>query len=150
LLPEVLYHYRIHPSSAMHEPSKKYLMGKPATFDLIKKILLETGNYHGEWERLFLYSKLTSFHKSYFILPKNQKTEYLRLVKDSLGTDEQEYLLHKNNLKRRVRVFYDSLLGARLAVAENTVYNILLNCENAFRMCRNKIIEMLFINNVQK
>jgi hypothetical protein len=44
------------------------------------------------------------------------------MVKDRFGQDEQEYLLQKNKLKRRVRVFYLALQGSRFAVAENAVY----------------------------
>ncbi|MDR1962776.1 MAG: glycosyltransferase [Planctomycetaceae bacterium] len=145
LLPKVMYHYRIHPASTFHEPSKKYLMKRPATFDLIKKMLVETGNYDGEWKKLFLHSKLEGLRKFYHNLPKDQKIKYLHMIKDSFGTDEQEYLLHGSDLKRQVRIFYYSLFGSRLAAAENTVYILLRKAEEAIRICRNKIIETLFV-----
>jgi glycosyltransferase involved in cell wall biosynthesis len=122
LLSEVTYHYRSNPLSAINELSQKYVMGYPATSDIIKKMLLETDNYHGIWKRLFLCEKLERLSKFYVRLPPNRRKEYLRMVKDRFGQDEQEYLLQKNKLKRHVRVFYLALQGSRFAIAENAVY----------------------------
>jgi glycosyltransferase involved in cell wall biosynthesis len=122
LLPEIMYHYRINPSSAWHEPSQKYIMGYPATADLIKEMLQETDNYCGVWKRLFLNKKLERFRMFYSRLPINRRQEYLRTVKNQLGPDEQEYLIQKNRLKRYVKVFYRALQGSRFAAVENIVY----------------------------
>jgi hypothetical protein len=122
LLPEIMYHYRINPLSIWSEPSKKYITGYPATSDLIKEMLQKTGNYHGVWKHLFLNKKLERFRMFYSRLPINRREEYLRMVKDRFGQDEQEYLLQKNKLKRYVKVFYFALQGSRFAIAENAVY----------------------------
>jgi glycosyltransferase involved in cell wall biosynthesis len=122
LLSEVMYHYRSNPLSAINELSQKYVMGYPATSDLIKEMLQENGNYHGVWKCLFLYEKLERLSKFYVRLPSNRREEYLRTVKDRFGQDEQEYLFQQNKLKRRTKVFYFALQGSHLAIAENAIY----------------------------
>ncbi|MDR3197973.1 MAG: glycosyltransferase, partial [Planctomycetaceae bacterium] len=139
LLPKVMYHYRKYSSSTLHEPSKKYLMGVPATYDLIKEMLLETGNYHGIWKQLFLYHKLWSLRSAYYPLPTYRQAEYLRMVKAQIGRDELEYLTQENKLNRSVRAFYNSLQGSRFAAVENTVYITLRNAEILFRKFRDKL-----------
>jgi glycosyltransferase involved in cell wall biosynthesis len=138
LLPEVMYHNRINPLSIMHEPSQKHLMGYPAMYDLLKEMLLKLDRYHDQWKRLFLHKKLETFRVVYCNLPTNRRVEYLRLVKDRFGLDEQEYLLQKNKIKRCVKVFYFALLGSRFAAIENAVYIALRQTEIVFRKFRNK------------
>ncbi|MDR3197633.1 MAG: glycosyltransferase, partial [Planctomycetaceae bacterium] len=141
LLPKVMYHHRNYSLSTSHEPSKKYLMGVPATLDLIKEMLLETGNYHGMWKRLFLQHKILNFRATYSHLPVYRQAEFLRSVKDRIGWNEQEYLLQKNKLKRHVRVFYYSLMGSRFAAVENTFYIALRKTEILFRKYRDKLLK---------
>ncbi|MDR0335640.1 MAG: glycosyltransferase, partial [Planctomycetaceae bacterium] len=138
LLPEVMYHYRINPFSISHEPSQKYIAEYPAAYDLIGKMLKETGHYHGEWKTLFLYKKLTKLRSGYCNLPSDRRKEYLRAVKQQINQDEQEYLLQNNKLKRHVKIFYFALLGSRLAAIENTVYIALRRFEIVFRKFRNQ------------
>jgi hypothetical protein len=138
LLPKIMYHYRFNPLSVCNEPTSKYVMGIPTTFDLIKEMLRETGNYHGNWKRLFLHEKLRHLCVVYNDLPTYRRAEYLRMVKDRLGQDEQEYLLQKNSLKRRVKVFYYALQGSHFAVVESTVHIALRKAEIVFRKFRDK------------
>jgi hypothetical protein len=138
LLPEIMYHWRLHSLSTGNEPTKKYLMGIPATYNLIKNMLLKTGHYHGVWKNRFLHQKLCGLYRHYKLLPAYRRVEYLRMVKDLLDQDEQEYLLQKNNLKRRVRVFYFALLGLRFAAIENAVYMALRRTGTFFRKLRSK------------
>jgi glycosyltransferase involved in cell wall biosynthesis len=138
LLPEVMYHYRRYPLSTNNEPSKKYGMGLPATYIRIKEMLQETGNYHEEWKRLFLYRKLWHFRATYSHLPVHRQAEFLHMVKEQFNQDEQEYLQHKNGLKRSIKVFYYALLGSRFAVAENVIYFALRRIEFVFRIFRDQ------------
>jgi glycosyltransferase involved in cell wall biosynthesis len=138
LLPEVMYHYRKYPLSTLNEPSKKYLMGLTITYDLIKATLQETGNYHDEWKDIFLYRKLWHLRAVYCHLPTYRQKEYLQMVKDRIGQDEQEYLSQKNELKRHVKVFYFALLGSRFAAVENAVYITLRKIEITFRKFRDQ------------
>jgi glycosyltransferase involved in cell wall biosynthesis len=138
LLPEMMYHHRRYPLATNNEPSKKYAMGLPATYNLIKEMLQETNNYHGEWKRLFLYRKLWHFRATYSHLPEYRRTEFLRMIKEQVNQDEQEYLLHKNGLKRHVRVFYYALLGSHFAAIENMVYFALRKTEFVFRKFRDQ------------
>jgi glycosyltransferase involved in cell wall biosynthesis len=138
LLPEIMYHYRIYSLSTLKEPSKKNLMGLVATYDLIKEMLQETDNYHDEWKDIFLYRKLWHLRTVYSHLPTYRQKEYLRMVKDRIGSDEQEYLSQKNELKRHVKVFYFALLGSRFAAVENAVYITLRKIEITFRTFRDK------------
>jgi glycosyltransferase involved in cell wall biosynthesis len=138
LLPEVMYHFRINPLSASSEPSKKYEMGLPATYELIREMLRETGNYRDQWKHLFLNQKLEDIRTVYTILPKYRQKEYLRMVKDTFGYDEQEYLSQNKKLKRRVKVFYAALQGSLLAAAEHSVLVALRKADTIFRMIRNK------------
>ncbi|MDR2755433.1 MAG: glycosyltransferase [Planctomycetaceae bacterium] len=138
LLPEIMYHNRINLLSIMNEPSKKYLLGLPATYDLIKETLLKTGNYHSTLKNVFLERKLSSLHWAYTQLPAYRRAEYLRRVKDQIGQDEQEYLSQKNKFKRSVKVFYYALRGSRFAAAENTVRLVLRKVETSFRKFRDQ------------
>jgi glycosyltransferase involved in cell wall biosynthesis len=138
LLPEVMYHYRNNPLSFMHEPSQKYVMGVPVLYDLIKAMLQEIGHYHSKWKHLFLNQKLIHLRAVYCHVPAYLQKEYLRMVKDRIGSDDREYLSQKNELKRQVKVFYFALLGSRFAAVENAVYITLRNAENMFRKFRNQ------------
>ncbi|MDR2757023.1 MAG: glycosyltransferase family 2 protein [Planctomycetaceae bacterium] len=138
LLPEVMYHWRFYSLSTSSEPSKKYIWGLPATYDLIKKMLLKTGNYHSTLKTVFLKRKLSSLHWVYAQLPAYRQAEYLRMVKERIGQDEQEYLSQKNKLKRSVKVFYYALLGSRFAAVENTVRIALRKAEIIFRKFRDQ------------
>ncbi|MDR1270729.1 MAG: glycosyltransferase family 2 protein [Planctomycetaceae bacterium] len=138
LLPEVMYHYRKYPLSTLNEPSKKYLMGFVATYDLIKDVLQKSGNYHGEWKQLFLRRKLWHLRAVYSHLPISRQKEYLHMVKDRIGSDEQEYLSQKNKLNRQVKVFYFALQGSRFAAVENAVYITLRKIEITFRKFRDQ------------
>ncbi|MDR1141197.1 MAG: glycosyltransferase [Planctomycetaceae bacterium] len=138
LLPEIMYHYRKYPLSTSNEPTKKYLMGFVATYDLIKEMLQETGNYHDEWKDIFLYRKLWHLRAIYSDLPTYRQKEYLHMVKDRIGSDEQEYLSQKNELKRRIRVFYYALQGYYFASIENAVRLALRRVEITFRTFRDQ------------
>jgi hypothetical protein len=138
LLPEIMYHYRKNPLSALNEPTKEYSTWFVATYDLIKAMLQETGNYQGEWKQLFLYRKLWQLRATYCDLPAYRRKEYLRMVKDRIGSDEQEYLSQKNELKRRIRVFYYALQGYYFASIENAVRLALRRVEITFRTFCNK------------
>ncbi|MDR0705440.1 MAG: glycosyltransferase family 2 protein [Planctomycetaceae bacterium] len=150
LLPKVMYHFRINPLSASSEPSKKYEMGLPATYELIRKMLRETGNYRDQWKRLFLNQKLEDIRTVYTILPKYRRKEYLRMVKEQFGHDEQEYLSQNKKLKRRVKVFYSALQGSRLAAAEHSVLVALRKADTVLRMIRNKFRMIFNKGNFQK
>jgi hypothetical protein len=138
LLPEVMYHNRINPLSITHEPSQKHLIGYPAMYDLLRETLQRLGHYHGKWKHLFLHKKLEQLRMVYCNLSSNQRVEYLRIIKDRTGQDEQKYLLQKNNLKRHVKVFYFALLGSRFAAVENAVYMALRRTETVFRKLRDQ------------
>ncbi|MDR2441537.1 MAG: glycosyltransferase family 2 protein [Planctomycetaceae bacterium] len=138
LLPEVMYHWRSNPQSASREPSKKYFMGLPITYDLIKEMLVKTGNYYGKWKQLFLYQKLWALRAVYSHLPRYQQMEFLRMVRNRIGQDEQEYLSQKNNLKHYIKVFYFALQGSHFAAAENAVHLTLRKAEITFRKFRDQ------------
>ncbi|MDR2754839.1 MAG: glycosyltransferase family 2 protein [Planctomycetaceae bacterium] len=138
MLPEIMYHNRRYPLSTNSEPSKKYSMGLPATYNLIKEMLLETGNYHGEWKGLFLYRKLWHLRATYSHLPAYRRAEFLNMVKEQFGQDEQEYLSQKNKLKRPIRIFYRAILGSHFAAIENSVYFALRKAEFIFRKFRDQ------------
>ncbi|MDR2757022.1 MAG: glycosyltransferase family 2 protein [Planctomycetaceae bacterium] len=138
LLPEVMYHWRFNLLSITAEPSKKYILGIPATYDLIKEMLLKTGNYHGTLKTAFLHEKLRLLCWAYNQLPAYRQIEYLRMVKERIGPDEQEYLFQKNSLKRRIKVFYFALLGSRFAAVENEIRIAIRKVETTFRKFRDQ------------
>jgi glycosyltransferase involved in cell wall biosynthesis len=144
LLPEAMYHNRINLSSLSHDPSRKYQLGYPAMYDLLKETLQKLGHYHGQWKRLFLNEKLVRLrmaYMAYISLPPNRKKEYqgyIQMLKDQLGQDEQEYLSQKNRLKHHIKVFHFALLGSRFAAVENATIIALRRTVAIFRKLRNK------------
>ncbi|GHT43732.1 hypothetical protein FACS189443_7280 [Planctomycetales bacterium] len=122
LLPEMMYHYRVNLTSTMRGTENKAAWDLPKIYDLIKKMLIETDNYHGEWKEIFLQKKLKALRAPYVHVASHRKAEYLRMVREAIGQDETEYLIHNKTLKRQIAVFYRALLGSRCAAIENAAW----------------------------
>jgi glycosyltransferase involved in cell wall biosynthesis len=127
LLPAMMYYYRENPDSLILNPKYGYGSKITETYDFLKNILCETGEYKGMWKNIFLHLKLKLCFDRYVFFSKTKFADEMLIdIKNSLGSDEREYLNSSKNLSWYVKDFYHTLDGSRLAAIKNTVNIVLL------------------------
>jgi glycosyltransferase involved in cell wall biosynthesis len=127
LLPETMYFYRENPDSMILNPQRGYGKNITVTYDLLKNILCEAGEYKGMWKNTFLYLKLKTVFDRYVFFNKTKFADEMLIdIKNSLGDDEREYLNNSKNISWYIKDFYYALDGSRLATIKNRINIILL------------------------
>ena len=112
LLPEKLYHYRITPGSFSQAHSWKSFIERMASHDIVKKILIETKKYDGEWKDAYLHLKLATLFSTYLKVSPHDRDNMLKEIVSRLDNDERDFLKRSRDLHFYARAFYASINGS--------------------------------------
>lgn len=135
VLPEKLYHYRTRSGSLTHGRNKAY-KDVVKVFEVIRRDMLESGRYRGEWKRRFLEHKLWTQYSMFHGTAREYQDSLIREIRETLGEEERKFLHEKNSLPWHVRDFYDALAGRPIAKIKNAFNRRMRACSPVLRRCR--------------
>ena len=114
-VPEKLLHYRVTPTSITSDTNSPRYLDLVRCYDLIKKDMIELGNYHGARKRLFLKTKLQGMVSRYNIVSRKVKVAMLKKIRESYGDEEKEFIRETNDCPWHIVDFYHAIEGSRIA-----------------------------------